>query len=108
MFSDILPQHVECNVVNYNNPSYEDGYLSDSVSNCSFSTIAQSDVVEARIKRHEQNLLNQHNHLKEYQNNNSSEKYQVVNITVDKLHIHGDKESYRKEYIFSTIHNLEL
>lgn len=97
MSSDILPQHVECNVVNYNNPSYEDGYLSDSVSNYSYSTVADSDVVETRIKRHEQQFLNQYSHLKEHQNNISSDKYQVVNITVDKLHIYGDKESNRKE-----------
>lgn len=97
----MYPQHVECNVVNYNNPTfYEDGYLSDSVSNCSYSTVAESEIVGARIKRHEQEYLNQQKYEKDSQNNNNSDKYQVVNIIVDKLHIYGDNEGNRKEHIF--------
>ena len=106
MSSDIFPQHVECNVVNYNNLSYEDGYLSDSVSNCSYSTVAESEIVGARIKLHEQQFLDQHNRSKELQNIDNSDKYQVVNIRVDKLHIYGDKEGNRKEQFFKFLHSL--
>lgn len=99
MSLSITPQHIECNIVNYNNSFYEDGYLSDSVSNCSYSTIAESEVVAAKIKRHEHQLLNHYNNLQATQNNENSDKYQVVNIMVDRLNIYGENERNRNEII---------
>lgn len=65
----------------------------DSISNFSESTVANSDYVEARIKYQESQRQQQHHEMQYNNHVDDANKYQIVNIKVDTLHIYGDKNS---------------